>query len=218
MSATQISHLLEWFRSNGGHLDESVEVSEDVGSDTPLIDGVAAKLVGYAPVHVVSYFTLIEQRLMGIDSFWAPYIRCLPKESKLNTPLFFSDEDQQWLLGTNLLPAAQSRHAQWRSEWEAACHALHDQDVEARDYTLELYLWAATVFTSRSFASNAALPEYEEVFPLLYPVLDIANHKVGAKAVWGFKAGSFDLRIAEPISMGDQVFNNYGPKGNEECR
>ncbi|KAJ9635134.1 hypothetical protein H2199_008620 [Coniosporium tulheliwenetii] len=215
MSATQTSQLLEWFRSNGGYLNDSVEVAED-SENIPFIDGVAAKLAEYAPIHVVSYFTLIEQRLMGIDSFWAPYISCLPKESNLNTPLFFSDEDQQWLLGTNLLPAAQARHTQWKSEWEAARDALREQNVEGRDYTLDLYLWAATVFTSRSFTSNAALPEYGEVFPLLYPVLDIANHKLGAKAVWDFKEGSFDLRIAEPISTGDQVFNNYGPKGNEE--
>jgi len=81
----------------------------------------------------------------------------------------------------------------------------------------ELFLWAATIFTSRSFASTVALPqETGEPFPLLYPVIDIFNHRTGAKVVWDFQGGNYSLGLTEGIAEGEQIFNNYAPKGNEE--
>ena len=80
----------------------------------------------------------------------------------------------------------------------------------------ELYLWAATIFSSRSFTSAVTLPGSVETFPLLYPVLDSLNHRFGAKVIWDFTGGAFSLRITEPVREGEQIYNNYAPKGNEE--
>jgi len=80
-----------------------------------------------------------------------------------------------------------------------------------------LFLWAATIFTSRSFASTVALPqETGEPYPFLYPVIDIFNHRTGAKVVWDFQGGDYSLGHTEGVAEGEQIFNNYAPKGNEE--
>ena len=72
------------------------------------------------------------------------------------------------------------------------------------------------MFSSRSFASKIVTPGMTEEFSLLYPVIDIFNHRFGAKVVWDFDKGDFTLAITESARKGDQVFNNYAPKGNEE--
>ena len=72
------------------------------------------------------------------------------------------------------------------------------------------------MFTSRSFTSKIVTPGMTEEFSLLYPVIDIFNHRFGAKVVWGLDKGDFTLAITESARRGDQIFNNYAPKGNEE--
>ena len=72
------------------------------------------------------------------------------------------------------------------------------------------------MFSSRSFTSKIVTPSVTEDFSLLYPVIDIFNHRFGAKVVWALDKGDFTLAITESSRRGDQIFNNYAPKGNEE--
>ena len=81
-----------------------------------------------------------------------------------------------------------------------------------------LFLWAATIFTSRGFTSAIMLPNVDlgRECSLLYPVIDSFNHRFGAKAVWNMDSNGFSLASAEAITEDEQVYNNYAPKGNEE--
>lgn len=100
-----------------------------------------------------------------------------------------------------------------------------------------LYKWAATVLTSRCFSStmiagNQTPSESQSslespvakiwgikesgVFPVLFPILDLANHDPGARVTWTVHAESVILTTADRIKAGTQLFNNYSPKGNEE--
>lgn len=79
-------------------------------------------------------------------------------------------------------------------------------------------LWAATIFTSRAFISTHILPNHETV-PILFPVVDILNHSVTAKAEWDFTPNkSFTLKLldGQKFSAGEELFNNYAPKQNDE--
>jgi hypothetical protein len=53
-------------------------------------------------------------------------------------------------------------------------------------------------------------------FPLLYPMIDMFNHHFRAKVEWQLNGGTFSLCLEEKIEQMQQIFNNYGPKGNEE--
>lgn len=50
----------------------------------------------------------------------------------------------------------------------------------------------------------------------LIPVLDIFNHKYRTAVRWGYDGAAAVVTLGEEVPAGAQVFNNYGPKGNEE--
>lgn len=55
--------------------------------------------------------------------------------------------------------------------------------------------------------------------PVLFPVVDILNHSVSAKVEWDFKPhASFSLNLLEgdTFQTGQELFNNYAPKQNDE--
>jgi hypothetical protein len=55
--------------------------------------------------------------------------------------------------------------------------------------------------------------------PILFPVVDILNHSVSAKVEWDFQSHqSFTLKCLEYESFqpGQELFNNYAPKQNDE--
>jgi hypothetical protein len=82
----------------------------------------------------------------------------------------------------------------------------------------ESLLWAATIFTSRAFISTHILPGHETV-PILFPVVDILNHSVSAKVEWDFQPHtSFSLKLLEgdTFKPGQELYNNYAPKQNDE--
>lgn len=81
---------------------------------------------------------VVGEWLKGDASFWAPYLRILPRE--FDTPLYFDDEDIKWLVGCNLnAEEVKTRKKGWMEEWEAASEALRRErsvgSRGAREYT-----------------------------------------------------------------------------------
>lgn len=52
--------------------------------------------------------------------------------------------------------------------------------------------------------------------PVLFPVIDSLNHKPKTKISWTPYKDAFGLVIEELVPADQEVFNNYGPKPNEE--
>lgn len=46
--------------------------------------------------------------------------------------------------------------------------------------------------------------------------MDAGNHNPNAKVDWAYDPGRFSLTVSEKVEPGSQIFNNYGPKSNEE--
>ncbi|EGX49564.1 hypothetical protein AOL_s00078g53 [Orbilia oligospora ATCC 24927] len=179
-------------------------------------------------IHAKACFHLSQHLLLKEQSQFWPYIRLLPKT--FDTPLYFNDDEMERLAGTNLGAGdVLLRKQLWMEEWEAGKQFLEGVGAErAREYTWDLFLRAATIYTSRSFPSklvgitmdssieeNTMLSD-DNGFPVLIPLVDILNHKPNTKIIWEPTQTSFSLITPETISEGSQVFNNYGPKGNEE--
>ena len=85
-------------------------------------------------------FFLIEQYLIGRDSFWWPYIQSLPQPGdvrEFSTTVFFDEIDLQWLEGTNLGAATQTRKVIWRREFDDAMAVLQSgfTDVDWGNWT-----------------------------------------------------------------------------------
>lgn len=84
------------------------------------------------------------------------------------------------------------------------------------------YQWAATVLSSRSFPSRllSANPNDEDPSnsePILVPILDMLNHRPNHPVTWSTSNGTISYVCETAYSPNDEIFNNYGAKGNEEC-
>ena len=82
--------------------------------------------------------------------------------------------------------------------------------------------------SSRSFGvppvfnqSEGDFPIYENIdgrSPLLIPGLDLLNHNPSQRVAWLWDSSSCIIKNDVKIVGGSQVWNNYGPKSNAECR
>lgn len=202
--------------------------------------------------HVIGYFFFIQQYLIVETSYWGPYIRSLPQHDehdKLCTPLYFSEEDLAWIRGTSLHAAREQRQHMWETTWETGRRILDSTPGWEKwrgRWTWDLYKWAATIFSSRSFTSKLIPNEiFEEksgergdngssvierrvhsqrnddgAYPVLFPVVDLANHSPAARVTWFSNVNEepkdLSIIVDSEISEGHQVFNNYAPKNNAE--
>ncbi|KAF2753879.1 SET domain-containing protein [Pseudovirgaria hyperparasitica] len=182
-------------------------------------DSLAAKLVASTPLHVVSWFFLAEQYLKGKDSPWYYYIAALPPIGDI--PWIDEDYVKPWLRGTNLFHATDARNVLWNSWIEKALQILRDAGFRHLDkYNWDLMHWAAQLYSSRGFTSTHIFPDITPPLSILFPVIDFLNHSNDAKVTWAFtpraNPDGFYLETNQSHKRGDQVFNNYGPKSNEE--
>lgn len=89
-------------------------------------------------------------------------------------------------------------------------------------FCLHGLLWAHASCTSRAFPLWLApgAEDRQHVLFLLLPLLDMFNHRSGAPISWSpCQGGGVEFRLpagAEPLAVGDEVWNYYGPKSNEE--
>lgn len=186
--------------------------------------------------HVIGYFYLMKQYLLGKDSFWHPYISTLPQPDSISSwslPPFWPDEDFQFLEGTNAAVAAQEIQNNTKRDYKEARKILKEEGFENwQDYTRHLFNWAFSIFASRSFRPSLVTPatvqERElpgniriDDFSMLLPVYDIINHDMKANVSWEVDDQSGASETCRFITFdsykpGDQVFNTYGKKTNSE--
>ncbi|KAL5118504.1 hypothetical protein ACEQ8H_003519 [Pleosporales sp. CAS-2024a] len=183
------------------------------------IDSCLQPCQGKIPDHILTYLVLIEQRLKGQASPWHAYIACLPSPATMTTPLWFDEQDWAFLAGTSLAPAAKERRSDYFQQWQQAHALLQDAGLPWADQVdFETLLWAATIFTSRAFISTHIVPDHDTV-PVLFPVIDLFNHSATAQVEWHFEPSTaFSLKLlqADAVKPGQEVFNNYAPKQNDE--
>ena len=176
--------------------------------------------------HVVGRFFLIQQHLLGKDSFWFPYIQALPQPSDRDAwelPPFWPEDDAELLDGTNVEVAIQKIRQDVRSEFNEARQVLSRLNHRLADINPSLYHWAYCIFSSRSFRpslvlSEPPLPQGVKVddFSVLLPLFDIGNHDMTASVNWVSQHETCALHVDRSHHPGEQVFNNYSMKTNAE--
>ncbi|KAK6198608.1 uncharacterized protein RJT21DRAFT_122193 [Scheffersomyces amazonensis] len=81
------------------------------------------------------------------------------------------------------------------------------------------YLWASLILKSRSFPTyllkESIKRDIKQDEAMLLPLVDLLNHDPKAKVNWLVDSNSFTFKSDNP-TFGDQLYNNYGMKGNEE--
>ncbi|KAG1434641.1 hypothetical protein G6F57_021492 [Rhizopus arrhizus] len=76
------------------------------------------------------------------------------------------------------------------------------------------------MYSSRAFPYKLIDPSSTEESEVLFPLVDALNHKPNTKITWSrsgdSETGSLTFVAGQEYQVGDEIFNNYGPKSNEE--
>ncbi|RCH80486.1 hypothetical protein CU098_001171, partial [Rhizopus stolonifer] len=166
---------------------------------------------------VAALFLLLE-KIKGEASFYWPYINILPKIIK--TALFFDHHDLTFIQNTNLDSVIKERKNKLVAEYQGLLNKLPGT-IDKSKVTWEEFLWSYCVFSSRSFPYTLIDPDTEsQSAQVLFPLADALNHKPNTKITWSrqgdSETGSLTFISGEVYHAGDEIFNNYGPKSNEE--
>jgi tetratricopeptide (TPR) repeat protein len=94
--------------------------------------------------YLASY--LLQERKKGKDSFWWPYILCLPQKYS-NMPIFFDQAKLKLLQGSFTLSKIADRIESLKAEYESICENV----PEMKQFTHEEFVWARLVVITRIF-------------------------------------------------------------------
>lgn len=187
--------------------------------------------LGQQDPNIIGHFFLMQQYLIGKESFWWDYIRLLPQpdqQESLRIPVWWPEADRKFLEGTNAEPPIQIRKELWKAEWSQGIAVLQNKAKNWQGYSYVLYQWAATIFGSRSFRASLTIPEgilcdalnqnhvKKDQFSVLLPILDIGNHNGINNVDWKLDSKGLSLIIRNTIPRGQQIYNYYGNKSNSE--
>ncbi|CAG8577673.1 22710_t:CDS:2 [Dentiscutata erythropus] len=159
---------------------------------------------------------LAHERLLGKSSFYYSYINILP--TYIPTPLMYTEQEMSWLRGTNLGYGVESRKELLKKEFDEVLKVVSNGEfINVNGLTWELYLWACNIISSRCFPNKLIDPDDVEVKEALFPLIDSFNHKPRQKITWEIhEKNELRLVAGNYIEAGQQIYNNYGAKSNEE--
>ncbi|KAJ3174554.1 hypothetical protein HK101_010944 [Irineochytrium annulatum] len=222
-----------------GHLPEKLILAESTARSSPFgaricqymddnmeeVKRLSGGTDPYAPGLVLLAAFLAYERFVSPSSFWFPYLTTLPKYFSL--PLEWPEDDVDCLLrGTNLMHIVRERRRLLNDAVgliQRACEGVDGLKAVGSGLAYKELLWGYAVIASRAFpkqrgaeADADAVVATEAVSELcLYPVLDMLNHRRATKIEWNSLAGGMTFISLAPIEPGATLWNNYGPKGNE---
>jgi hypothetical protein len=96
------------------------------------------------------------------------------------------------------------------------------------DGLLQAVLWARGAYVSRRFptclscegadaaaVSDGATADSAFELGVMLPLFDMLQHEAGTPISWLADGSQVVFRVESAVAAGAQLFNNYGPKGNE---
>ncbi|SCU98056.1 LADA_0H10286g1_1 [Lachancea dasiensis] len=93
---------------------------------------------------------------------------------------------------------------------------VFDDELNLPWTSFPAFLWSHLVFLSRAFPEHILTPEVDPSSVILLPIVDLLNHSYNSKVEWSNAHNSFSVTKLERTREGQEIFNNYGGKGNEE--
>lgn len=234
MNQDKIVQLLEWTKNNKSFVSDKVrfvdeenagiigQAVEDIDGNELLISCDESIIIGpklsdelfNPPVEIRQIaikLCLVCEKLKGDESKFKEYIQLLP--TKLDMPCYWNQTDLKWIEGANLDFDIDIRTQRYKDEFARAQKELKLNS----DYTFEDYHWACNIFSSRSFPANVVYSDNDYAdTAILLPIIDLLNHKPLEPIYWTGNDKHFQLSAGKSIKKGQQVYNNYGAKGNEE--
>jgi histone-lysine N-methyltransferase SETD3 len=160
-----------------------------------------------APKHIyLMLFMLLDRK--NPDSFFKPYYDILPP-SLSNMPVFWSEEELDYLKGSHILSQIDDRKMAIDSDYHTICEI---SPIFGTLVTAEEFAWARMCVCSRNFGVQANGIRTAA----LVPYADMLNHLRPRETKWQFEDSrqAFTVSSLMPIGAGAEVFDSYGQKCN----
>jgi hypothetical protein len=175
--------------------------------------GVEIRKSNYKPPSaypLISCF-LLQEKFLKRDSFWNPWFDVIPsvEEYKYTIPVCFPDEIFERMKGTDAYKVAYQRRSRNKTEYEFLCK--HVKTFQ-QNFTLEQYVWARSVTTTRSYGIDI-----DGVFTsAIIPLADFLNHSESRETKWSFDIvrKSFKITSTRSFNPCQPVHVFYGSKEN----
>ncbi|KAF9974249.1 hypothetical protein BGZ73_002394 [Actinomortierella ambigua] len=208
---------------NSDNSSQNPSLSEDRGGLGGLTDSSAGKKATpfekphseleevVIPDRIVVILYLIQQKLLGEESFYYPFFSMVPES--IPTALTMDSQDLEFLRGTNAFLAVQNLKEKLKKQYDTTMQMV-GHALPPKDYTWERFLWAETIISSRAFPAHL-FGEAKEDEVAIVPLSDMLNHNCRQKATWTKTEKGINMS-GSFVKAGDQVFNNYGPKNNPD--
>ncbi|KAJ0400716.1 hypothetical protein P43SY_000621 [Pythium insidiosum] len=183
-------------------------ITVEMGKMTPIGQQLLAHNLEFvAPKHIFLMMFLLHDMEHMEESFYRPYYQTLPKTLS-NMPIFWSDEELQWLKGSYIVQQIQERKAAIRKDYDAICRV----DPTFARFSLERFSWARMIVCSRNFGLTIDGVKTAA----LVPFADMLNHYRPRETSWTFDQSlhAFTITSLGTISVGAQVYDSYGRKCN----
>lgn len=162
-----------------------------------------------APKHIfLMIYLLWDRKVNGEKSFFKPYYDILPKTLS-NIPIFWSDQELQYLKGSYLLTQIKDRLEAITEDYYSICEVAPQLKNIA---TLDEFKWARMCVCSRNFG----LQIDGHRTSALVPHADMLNHHRPRETKWSYddELQAFTITTLQPIVAGSQVYDSYGQKCN----
>ena len=161
---------------------------------------------------IIMTMFLASNRNMETEFFYA-YISSLPQQYDL--PICWPKDTIDMLLQNTNLHFMTLQKLEWVDKLVST---MTENDISI---TKQDFIWGLATISSRAFPKSTftlnpdLLNDWVSISEIcLYPLLDMFNHNPDCKLTW--KMGDDGVRFVAGMDMPlGEVFNNYGPKGNE---
>lgn len=156
----------------------------------------------YLAVYLAQYKHGVLEKPTGLATI--KYLETLPSLSALqHLPIFWEDSMLEELQCSVLQQAVRSRREEWRQEFLLIQTAVAAVGLSRDSFflTLEIWLWARSIVTSRSFTDS-----WNNNHPCLCPYVDMMNHVTSTHAqgtsdvvqcTWEIDSKGYHLRLPQ---------------------
>lgn len=184
-----------------------------------------AAIPDYMDEYIAIALLLITEKLKGEASNWKPYLDILPTKEGVNPSYVWTEEELDMLKGSPCYFASKSLKAKIEKEYAELCETTFKRNAKifpVEKFTIELFTWAFVMLLSRAARLTSKLTGEELA---LVPYADLMNHNPYSNTYIDAQRSGMPLisRLEEvavyadrPYKKFEQVFINYGEKGNAD--
>ena len=153
---------------------------------------------------------VLSEAARGNDGDWWPYLQSLPASTN-HLASAWSDDELQWLKGTEALRIAREQQQMVQEAYDQA------RALPSFTFTFDSYAHARRLIFSRLFSYTAAQGHRSVA---LVPMIDLLNHATSDRynTLWTYNTTlqAFTMYTTAPLSAHQPLLTSYGDKSNSE--